>query len=223
MTNYVQTGDIDGTHPFRISNEDDVTDWLVDITSDRVVHLHGVSIEVDSGSLPALKLSNQGGLLGDQLQWTDDLGTVIGKIINTGDFFSKNIVAVGGLSLSTANSILNSGGLVLWNPSTVPISFYNAHGDANTAFAIWDDGALKWGLGGTHLPDVQLYRSQAGTLRTDGHFVPDDSLEIKTKAGAISDADFANAPGNGTLGLDTTNHRLYYRRGGAWHYVAETA
>ena len=44
------------------------------------------------------------------------------------------------------------------------------------------------------------------------------------KAGAPGDADFpgGGAPLNGTLALDTTNHRLYVRDGGSWKYAALT-
>jgi hypothetical protein len=40
-----------------------------------------------------------------------------------------------------------------------------------------------------------------------------------TKAGAVSDADFPVAPCDGTLAIDTTYNRLYFRSGGAWQYI----
>lgn len=43
-----------------------------------------------------------------------------------------------------------------------------------------------------------------------------------THAGAVSDADFAETPDNGMLGVDTTNSRLYIRVGGTWKYAALT-
>ena len=43
-----------------------------------------------------------------------------------------------------------------------------------------------------------------------------------TKAGTISDSDFADTPVDGMTAYDTTNHRLYYREGGAWSYIAKT-
>lgn len=48
------------------------------------------------------------------------------------------------------------------------------------------------------------------------------SSEMLTKAGAPSDADFLYAPRNGTLALDSSNHRLYVRDGGAWKYAGLT-
>ncbi|KKU43472.1 MAG: Carbohydrate-binding CenC domain protein, partial [Microgenomates group bacterium GW2011_GWA1_46_7] len=44
-----------------------------------------------------------------------------------------------------------------------------------------------------------------------------------TKAGTISDSDFSGGATDGLLGIDTTNHRIYFREGGEWHYAARTA
>lgn len=41
-----------------------------------------------------------------------------------------------------------------------------------------------------------------------------------SKAGTISDSDFATAS-DGLMGIDTTNHRIYFREGGAWSYAAK--
>ncbi|KKU61287.1 MAG: hypothetical protein UX82_C0004G0001, partial [Microgenomates group bacterium GW2011_GWE1_47_12] len=43
------------------------------------------------------------------------------------------------------------------------------------------------------------------------------------KAGTISDTDFSGGATDGLLGIDTTNHRIYFREGGEWHYAARTA
>jgi hypothetical protein len=40
-----------------------------------------------------------------------------------------------------------------------------------------------------------------------------------TKAGAISDADFPVEPADGTIAVDTTYGRLYFRSGGVWEYI----
>ena len=40
-----------------------------------------------------------------------------------------------------------------------------------------------------------------------------------TKAGAVSDADFPVAPCDGTIAVDTTYGRLYFRSGGVWEYI----
>lgn len=44
-----------------------------------------------------------------------------------------------------------------------------------------------------------------------------------SKAGTISDSDFSGGVSDGLFGFDTTNHRLYFREGGSWSYIARTA
>ncbi|MEK7765264.1 MAG: hypothetical protein AAB368_03405 [bacterium] len=50
-----------------------------------------------------------------------------------------------------------------------------------------------------------------------------DSLAVKVVAGAVGDGNFTATPLNGLLAIDSTNFRLYFRYGAAWHYVAQTA
>lgn len=45
-------------------------------------------------------------------------------------------------------------------------------------------------------------------------------FQHRTKAGIPTDADFATTPADGTVVVDTTNHRLYVRSGGTWKYSA---
>jgi hypothetical protein len=66
------------------------------------------------------------------------------------------------------------------------------------------------------LPDGDEY-----TVRIERPSAVDQRVPLPTKAGAFTDADFAD-PVNGLQGLDTTNHRLYMRSGGTWRYVALT-
>lgn len=49
------------------------------------------------------------------------------------------------------------------------------------------------------------------------------ALTLKTKAGAITDADFLVAPPNGTMAIDTTNSKIYVRIGGVWKATAALA
>jgi hypothetical protein len=49
-----------------------------------------------------------------------------------------------------------------------------------------------------------------------------DGLVTKVNAGACADTTF-NLDTNGTLCVDSTNGRFYFRYGGAWHYAAQTA
>jgi hypothetical protein len=50
-----------------------------------------------------------------------------------------------------------------------------------------------------------------------------DGAVTRYKAGTISDADFLQASQDGQLAIDGTNHRIYFREGGGWHYVNRTA
>jgi len=50
-----------------------------------------------------------------------------------------------------------------------------------------------------------------------------NSLAIRVKAGAIGDGETAQTDLNGEMGIDSTNGRLYFRYGAAWHYCAITA
>lgn len=51
-------------------------------------------------------------------------------------------------------------------------------GELNILFSINRDGRLEWGSGGISVPDVDLYRSDINTLRTNGSFVIDQSLLV---------------------------------------------
>ncbi len=48
-------------------------------------------------------------------------------------------------------------------------------------------------------------------------------LSTFVKAGAVSDSDFPAPAVDGTMALDSTDGRLYFRSGGGWHYVAQSA
>ena len=49
-----------------------------------------------------------------------------------------------------------------------------------------------------------------------------DGLGTKVVGGPISDASFTGSAFNGLMALDSTDGRLYFRYGGAWHYVNQT-
>jgi hypothetical protein len=70
-------------------------------------------------------------------------------------------------------------------------------------------------LNGT-VPNIRALMNDATSIRGE-------MLSHKVKAGAITDADFGATPADGTIGVDSTNGRLYFRHGGVWHYVTQTA
>ena len=49
-----------------------------------------------------------------------------------------------------------------------------------------------------------------------------NGIATYSKAGTISDSDFGGGVSDGMMGIDTTNHRIYFREGGAWVYAAKS-
>ena len=49
-----------------------------------------------------------------------------------------------------------------------------------------------------------------------------NGIATYSKAGTISDSDFGGGVAGGLMGIDTTNHRLYFREGASWSYIART-
>lgn len=94
-------------------------------------------------------------------------------------------------------------------------------GDTQARIRVLAGGTLEWGAG-SGATDIFVYRQSAGWLKTDNHFQAVDGIQTLTFAGAITDARFAQQPGNGTIALDSTNHRLYVRDGGNWRFTALT-
>jgi hypothetical protein len=50
-----------------------------------------------------------------------------------------------------------------------------------------------------------------------------DWIASRANAGAVTDGIFIESPPDGAYAIDTTNHRIYFREGGGWHYVNRTA
>lgn len=83
-------------------------------------------------------------------------------------------------------------------------------------------GGVQVGPGGSTAADTNLYRNGADTWKTDDALIVSDALTVKTVAGAVTDAAFLHTPANGTIGIDTTNNKIYVRIGGAWKSVTVT-
>jgi hypothetical protein len=92
--------------------------------------------------------------------------------------------------------------------------------DANNAFKIWGDGKHEWGPGGATAVDTNLYRSAAARLATDHLFRATTlGLATKVKAGTPADGDWAVAPPDGTIVVDSTANKIWARVGGVWKGV----
>jgi hypothetical protein len=69
--------------------------------------------------------------------------------------------------------------------------------------------------------DVSLFRAATGIVQTNQQMIAADGFRMKTKAGIPTDSD-TTVDADGVIILDTSNHRLYIRSGGAWKYAALT-
>jgi|SRR5215831_5684192 len=108
-----------------------------------------------------------------------------------------------------------------------------ATADANAAWQVRGDGRMDWGAGGAGAYDANLYRSAAGTLKTDGYLKSGtDYIAAGTQGGLVLSCTLgAGAPGNGdfiggnppigTLMCAKDNNRLWCRfADGVWRSVA---
>jgi Collagen triple helix repeat (20 copies) len=88
--------------------------------------------------------------------------------------------------------------------------------DATPRLFVQADGMLKWGPGNAP-QDTTLYRGAADRLKTDDLLDATTlGLATRTKGGAPADSDWAVAPPDGTLGVDTTRNKLWFRANAVW-------
>lgn len=82
---------------------------------------------------------------------------------------------------------------------------------------------LEVQAGSSQTDDLVNFKDSGGTAQTavtkSGHLKALQGVSTLVKAGVPSDADFAVAPPNGTLAVDSTNNKIYVRIGGAWKSV----
>lgn len=78
------------------------------------------------------------------------------------------------------------------------------------------------GVGITVGSDTNLYRLAANQWQTADQFHAQDGITTKVVAGVVSDGSFTATPDSGTIGIDTTNSRIYVRVGATWKSVAVT-
>lgn len=79
-----------------------------------------------------------------------------------------------------------------------------------------NEAAVSSTTGATNIDFGSLNLETTGTLTLGGSTA--GTLVTRVKAGAATESD-----ANGGLVVDSTNGRLYFRYGSAWHYVAQTA
>jgi hypothetical protein len=81
-------------------------------------------------------------------------------------------------------------------------------------------GRLLRVMGTTELDPAVNY--EVGKLRASDMVIAVGGMRTLYKAGAIGDSDFSE-DADGNFGIDGTNHRLYMREAGGWHYINRTA
>jgi len=126
--------------------------------------------------------------------------------------------STGGGSINLNSAIAGDAGLLSNNGTLI----FGGTGGANNEnlkfdFETYNDKiAVTSDSGATNLDLGSLNIVTSGSL-TLGQNTP-GTLMTRVKAGAPIEGDE-----NGSLVIDSTNGRLYFRYGGAWHYMAQTA
>lgn len=124
----------------------------------------------------------------------------------TGGNINLSSAITGDFTLLSNSGTLVLGGTSLTNNENLKFDFETS---SNRVAVTSGTGATDIDLGSINLTStgvITLGGSTTGTLVT----------RVKTGAASESDA-------NGSLVIDSTNGRLYFRYGSAWHYVAQTA
>lgn len=102
---------------------------------------------------------------------------------------------------------------------TTSIGIRIAKGNTYTLQLSGVDGTPASGI--TFGTDTNLYRSAADRLATDDLIIASNmGLATKQKAGTPVDADWAAAPPNGTIIIDSTGSKIWARVGGVWKSAA---
>lgn len=88
-------------------------------------------------------------------------------------------------------------------------------GDSEPRVKIDAGGKITWSSGST-AGDVTLYRSAANTLKTD------DAVDASTAGvvNLVTDGEPTGAAANGTIAIDTTNNKFYFRSSSEWQEIA---
>jgi hypothetical protein len=88
-------------------------------------------------------------------------------------------------------------------------------GDSEPRVKIDAGGKITWSSGDA-TGDVNLYRSAANTLKTD------DALDASTAGvvNLVTSGEPSGAAADGTIAIDTTNNKFYFRSDSAWQEIA---
>ena len=82
--------------------------------------------------------------------------------------------------------------------------------ESNARVVVDAGGKITWGTGASS-GDVTLYRAAANLLYTDDAFKAALGVQNPTYSGTPT-----HTADDGTLAIDTTNHKIFFRSGSAW-------
>jgi hypothetical protein len=169
-----------------------------------------------TGASPAVQFT-----LGVDNSDADKFKIFSGDGLGGGDEFvidSNGVTTIANLNLGATNFDTDAG-IVSWVDMPVTASAPVTTVESYSAL-----------IDGTSFLTIYAESDGAGALTTTASAVKSDvqldatadGLATKVVAGACADGSFTRDT-NGTLCIDSSNGRIYYRYGGAWHYTAQTA
>ena len=169
-----------------------------------------------TGASPSIQFS-----LGIDNSDSDKFKIYSGDGLGSGDEFvidANGVTTIANLNLGAVNFDTDAG-IVSWadlpvtsSAASGTVQSYSAQIDTTSFLTVY---AQSNGTGGLDTAQSAVKADVQLDATADG-------LATKVNAGACADGTF-NRDTNGTLCVDSTNGRIYYRYGGAWHYTAQTA
>ncbi|MCL4353135.1 MerR family DNA-binding transcriptional regulator [Patescibacteria group bacterium] len=150
---------------------------------------------------------------------------LIGNLTSQGQVSGSLLGVRGNLSVGSSyySSAAPTDGMIVQGSvgigTTSPVGILNVNGAVTgKALSIFnetgDQALLTASSSGT--PEFTVYHHGLADASVGG-------LATKVNAGVVSDSTFSDTAPNGTMALDSTDGRIYFRYAGAWHYVAQTA
>ncbi|MEV4560369.1 glycosyl hydrolase family 28-related protein [Kitasatospora sp. NPDC049285] len=137
----------------------------------------------------------------------------------------QNIIAWAGIASSLENVLIANGSVATVNsgvdlyvgPSTVAVlrDVVGLYGTKPTGHHVYYES--------TSTGDFRVENTYANTGSQAGGTLPvkhAPNPALRQVTGPVTDASFTRPPADGTLAVDTVNHRLYVRVGGTWQWTA---
>ncbi len=152
----------------------------------------------------------------------EESSTISGQGSNTvtigqsGDTFNLGVTGV----TYNVGALTATSGLTLQGQTSTSATVLTANGPTSLSGNLLDlqvNGSSKLSVSASGGVSATSVTATGQVLATT------DGLATKVVAGVISDGSFTTSPSNGMVGIDSSNGRIYFRYGGAWHYVAQTA